>query len=125
VVEVLVYDGLMTEVTCALLAATALAVSWPAYAQQRCWAQRPTEAPLRHPHRHFPEGSVTLECTINDDRSLACRVEEEDPAGWDFGNYALRLSRGLRTCEGVTYDEPLSLTIFFRNDEAVKPDPSP
>jgi hypothetical protein len=39
------------------------------------------------------DGAVRLNCLILPDRKLECAVHDEAPAGWDFANAALVLSR--------------------------------
>ena len=107
-------------VTIAFLAATPLPVS----AEQYCWAEQPNPYAWSHgpyPRAPSPDGRVRLACAANQDGRLACAVAEEQPTGWGYGEAALRLSRGYRLCDGVTYPEPISLRFQFVNDRATEP----
>ena len=109
-----------------VLAIALLSVSSVVSAEPYCWAERPSNL-LTHPspiHRpDAPGGRVVLSCDINENRSLACIVAEEEPAGWGYGEAALRIVSRFRICEGVTYAEPLSLPMQFVHDDAVTPAP--
>ncbi len=96
-----------------------LAAPAPASAQPYCWEQTPTRVPTGpYPRRtDAPDGVVRLECFINQDRTLACRVAEEEPEGWGYADLALRLMRDYRVCAGVQYPQPMLITVPFVHAE--------
>jgi len=65
------------------------------------WLERPN---ARDFARYYPEralergqeGRVNLACIVAADGRIACTVTSEDPAGWGFGEAALRISRHFR-----------------------------
>lgn len=69
------------------------------YVQSVSWAERQPSATEHHASyppqalREAVEGSVTLLCTISDERKLDCAVESETPLGYGFGEAAMSISR--------------------------------
>ncbi len=65
------------------------------------WLERPN---ARDFARYYPEralergqeGRVNLACIVAADGLIACTVTSEDPAGWGFGEAAIRISRHFR-----------------------------
>lgn len=65
------------------------------------WRERPDSQSYE---RFFPEeallndtsGVVDLDCLVIAGDALACRIEQEEPTGWSFGQAAMNLSREFR-----------------------------
>lgn len=73
----------------------------PSVITNAVWLERPN---ARDFERYYPdralergqEGTVRLSCVVAADGRIACTVTSEDPAGWGFGEAALRISRHFR-----------------------------
>lgn len=74
------------------------------------WQERPT---AQHFARYFPpraleasvSGAAMLSCLVNAHRELECVVESETPAGYGFGEAALRLSENFRLAPQTAYGQ--------------------
>lgn len=77
------------------------------------WLERPD---ARDFARYYPdralereqEGRVTLDCVVAADGRIACTVTSEEPAGWGFGEAALRISRFFRMAPATQDGVPTS-----------------
>lgn len=54
----------------------------------------------------YVEGSATIECFVELDTSLRCRVTAETPMGWGFGQAALDISRSFRVAPATRNGVP-------------------
>jgi len=75
------------------------------------WTERPNAADFT---RHYPrralergrEGRVVLDCVVAANRRIGCSVAEETPAGWGFGDAALRISEAFRMSPMLENGQP-------------------
>lgn len=86
------------------------------------WIRKPSGRELG---QYFPEraiareksGYVSLACTVRTDGNLACRVAEETPVGWGFGDAALRIAQTYQmepaTRDGVPVEARYYLRVPF------------
>ena len=82
-------------------------------------------------NREYPEraqrlektGSATIRCTVNaQGRLVGCSVVSEDPAGYEFGAAAIRVSKYFKVRPKTSNGQPLDGGVFekritFRLDE--------
>jgi protein TonB len=81
-------------------AATAVAPPAPAIVRPQ-WLSRPG---AREFERFYParardrgkEGRVTLDCIVAADGAIGCRIVQETPEGWGFGQAALKIAPAFR-----------------------------
>lgn len=62
-----------------------------------------------YPPRAWAEnvgGQATLDCIVNGDGRLSCRITAEEPAGYDFGTATLRISREMRVAQETSDGQP-------------------
>jgi protein TonB len=96
----------------------------PAQITGATWLKRPG---AREFDRYYPtraaerekEGRVVLNCSVNADGSINCRVTSESPDGWGFGEAALQISKFFKmapmTANGTpTSGGQISVPITFR-----------
>jgi len=60
------------------------------------WLRQPDNLAPLYPARALAReksGLVSLDCIVRTDGNLACRVAQETPTGWGFGDAALRISQ--------------------------------
>lgn len=72
-----------------------LTTSGPVIIADPTWVERPRDLARYYPDRarlRGVEGEALLDCRVDVFGALACRVERETPAGWGFGEAALRIA---------------------------------
>ena len=77
------------------------------------WLQRPSgqDYVRYYPSRAMDrnqEGHVSLDCIVSADGRISCSVASEDPAGWGFGEAALRISHYFRMAAQTSDGRPTS-----------------
>jgi periplasmic protein TonB len=68
----------------------------PATITDAHWLRRPSDLSRYYPRRALErgvEGQAILNCLVSTTGALSCTVASETPAGWEFGEAALRISR--------------------------------
>ncbi|HWA22473.1 MAG TPA: energy transducer TonB [Caulobacterales bacterium] len=85
----------------------------PAQITGATWLKRPGS---REFDRYYPpramerekEGRVVLNCSVNADGTINCRVSSETPDGWGFGDAALQISKYFKMAPQTVNGEPTS-----------------
>lgn len=85
------------------------------------WQRRPTNLTVFYPDRALrrnTEGEVVLNCLVRVSGLLDCSVVSESPAGWGFGEAALRIARAHRmvpaTRNGVAVEGRYVMRVPFQ-----------
>jgi periplasmic protein TonB len=77
------------------------------------WVRKPNGKDFE---RYYParaldrekEGRVVLDCLVNENGSINCRVSSETPEGWDFGDAALKIARSFQMSPKMVDGSPTS-----------------
>lgn len=85
------------------------------------WSAFPTSQ-VYYPTRALErgrDGSAVLCCSAIEDGSLTCRIENEAPLGWHFGQAAMRITRSMRLDADsartlAASEREMQLTVVFR-----------
>jgi protein TonB len=85
------------------------------------WLRQPRNLQAYYPRRALQrsvEGSVQLDCRVLTTGNLRCAVVSETPAGWDFGEAALRIARDYQMTpamrDGVPVEARYQMRVPFR-----------
>jgi protein TonB len=76
------------------------------------WVRRPSARELARFYpsialRRGKSGAVRLDCLVRTDGALACRIVEETPEGYGFGDAALRISQTYRMVPAMREGQPI------------------
>lgn len=81
------------------------------------WLARPSDLGAYYPawaQQRMKSGLVQLDCLVGLDGRLACRVVSETPAGWGFGDAALRIAADHRMAPATRDGAPVEATYQMR-----------